>query len=240
MTSASVVHSSTLSLSSMLMFFVLIALVAFAADKPTGVKGGNGIILPPPPATEAKPMTENIHGTTLIDPYRWLEDAKSPETRAWIDGQMKYTEQYLSQVKMRPEIVNELAKLERVEDYDIPIERGGNYFFKKRLADENQGSIYMRRGLHGQDERLIDATKLSADQNTSVHINDISKDGMLLVYGIRSGGADEQSVHILEIDKNDATKSHELPDTLPVARYAGIQLSPDNHGLYYARFDPTG
>src|SRR5208283_2021673 len=167
-------------------------------------------------------------------------DAKSPETRAWIGQQMKYTEQYLSQVKIRPEIVTALTQLERVENYSIPIERGGSYFFKKRLADENQGSIYLRRGLRGQDDRLVDATKLSADQNTSVQINDISKDGTLLVYGIRSGGADEESVHILEIDRDNLAKNHELPDSLPSARYSGIQLSPDKQGLYYARFDPTG
>jgi prolyl oligopeptidase len=224
----------------LLVLFLLLSLFAFASDKPSEIKGGNGIILPPPPPTEPKPVTETIHGTTLTDPYRWLEDQKSPETRAWISEQMKYTEQYLSQVKIRPAIVSELTKLERVENFTIPIERGGIYFFKKRLADENQGSIYMRRGLHGQDERLIDATKLSVDQNTSVQINDISKDGTLLVYGIRSGGADEESVHILEINKEDAARNHPLDDSLPSARYSGIQLSPDKQGLYYARFDPTG
>jgi prolyl oligopeptidase len=222
-------------LPAILFFPLMFTSVSLAADKPAEVKGGNGIVLPPPPATEVKPVTEDIHGTSLTDPYRWLEDGKSPETRAWIGEQMKYTAEYLSQVKIRPEIVNELTKLERVESYSIPIERGGNYFFKKRLADENQGSIYMRRGLHGQDIRLIDATKLSADQNTSVQINDISKDGTLLVYGTRSGGADEEGVHILDVAKNQ-----DLPDSLPSARYSGIQLSPDKQGLYYARFDPTG
>ena len=218
-----------------LMVCLLFALFTLAADKSTSVKGGNGIILPPPPSSEAQPVTENLHGTTLTDPYRWLEDAKSPATRAWIDEQMKYTEQYLSQVKIRPQIVNEITKLQRVEIYSIPIERGGNYFFKKRLADENQGSIYRRQGLHGQEDRLVDATKLSADQNTSVGIMDISKDGTLLVYGIRSGGADEESVHILDV----ATRA-ELPDSLASARYEGIQLSPDKQGLYYARTDPAG
>ncbi|HXB99767.1 MAG TPA: hypothetical protein VNU74_05170, partial [Terriglobales bacterium] len=184
-----------------LLAFLLLAVFSFAVDKPSEIKGGNGIMLPPPPAAAVKPVTEDIHGTTLTDSYRWLEDSKSPETRAWIGEEMKYTEQYLSQVKVRPEIVSDLTKLERVESYSIPVERGEVYFFKKRLADENQGSIYMRRGLHGQDERLVDATKLSADQNTSVQINDISKDGSLLVYGIRSGGADEESVRILEVDK---------------------------------------
>jgi prolyl oligopeptidase len=221
-----------------LFLFLFLAHFAFAGENPSEVKGGNGIMLPPPPATEAKPVTETIHGVTLTDPYRWLEDPKSPETRAWIAEQMKYTEEYLSQVKIRPHIIQDLGRLERVESYDIPTERGGRYFFKKRLADENQGSIYVRHGLHGDDIRLIDATKLSADQNTSVQINDISKDGTVLVYGIRSGGADEESVHILAIDNNGA--SHELPDSLPSARYDGIQLSPDKQGLYYARYEKTG
>jgi prolyl oligopeptidase len=236
MTSVPFVHNATVSLLA----FLLLTVLALAADKPSEIKGGNGIILPPPPTAEVKPVTEDIHGTTITDPYRWLEDSKSPETRSWIGEEMKYTEQYLSQVKIRPEIVSELTRLERVDSYSIPIERGGIYFFKKTLAVENQGSIYMRIGLHGKDERLVDATKLSADQNTSVQINDISKDGSLLVYGIRSGGADEESVHILEVNKDDATKSHELADSLPSARYSGIQLSPDKQGLFYARFDPTG
>ena len=143
-------------------------------------------------------MTDTVSGHTLTDPYRWLEDQKSPETRAWINSQMQYTEQYLSQVKVRPEIVKRLTELEHVEAVGIPAERQGTYFYTKRLPDENQASIYIRKGLHGTDERLIDATKLSADQNTSVGIADISKDGSLLVYGVREGGADEETVHLLE------------------------------------------
>lgn len=219
----------------LLITLLLFALFSFAEEKPAEVKGGHGVTLPPPPPTAVKPVSETLHGVTLTDPYRWLEDAHSPETRAWIAEQMKYTEDYLSQVKIRPAIVQELTKLERVESYTIPVERGNSYFFKKRLPEENQGSIYMRRGLQGADQRLVDATKLSADQNTSVQINDVSKDGRLLVYGTRSGGADEETVHIL-----DVTADKELPDTLPSARYFGVQLSPDEKGLYYARMEPTG
>lgn len=218
-----------------LIVLLLLGLSVFAGDKPGAVKGGNGVVLPPPPPTEAMPVTDSIHGTTLTDPYRWLEDSKSPQTRAWIDEQMKYTEQYLSQVKIRPEIVTELTKLERVDSYSVPFERGQKYFFKKREADENQGSIYVRRELHGQNERLVDATKLSVDQNTSVQIDDVSNDGAMLAYGVRSGGADEQSVHVINV-----ADRAELPDSLPPARYFGIRLSPDKQGLYYARVDPSG
>ena len=214
----------------------LLVIAAFTADIPQKqVHGGHGILLPPPPPTQPKPVTETVSGHTITDSYRWLEDQKSPETRAWIDAQMRYTEQYLSQVKIRPEIVKRLTELEHVETVGIPVERNDTYFYTKRLPEENQASIYVRKGLHGTDERLIDATKLSADQNTSVHIADVSKDGTLLVYGVREGGADEESVHLLDVPNHK-----ELADVLPRARYSGVSLAPDAKALYYAKYEPTG
>jgi len=212
-----------------------VANASIAADKPPAVRGGNGVTLPPPPPTKAEPVVDTVNGAAITDPYRWLEDSKSPATRAWLAEQMQYTEDYLAQVKIRPGVVKRLTELMRVESYCIPVERGDKYFFKKRLPEENQGSIYLRTGLKSDDERLIDATKLSADQNTSVNIADVSKDGNLLVYDVREGGADEQSVHLLDVKSR-----RELPDVLPAARYAGTSLSPDEHGLYYAKFEPTG
>jgi len=206
-----------------------------AADNSELIHGGNGVTLPPPPPTKVEAVTETLHGATNTDNYRWLEDSQSPETRAWIKAQMAYTDDYLKQVKIRPEIVKRLSELVRVESYSIPVERGGKFFFKKRLPEENQGSIFVREGLHGSDVKLVDATKLSADQNTSVSISDISKDGGLLVYDIREGGADEQTVHLLDVKSRK-----ELSDTLPLARYAGISLSPDGKGIYYAKFEKTG
>src|SRR6516225_1171736 len=99
--------------------FVLVSL-AGATDKPAEIRGGNGVTLPPPPPTRAEPVTETIGAQTITDPYRWLEDRKNPETGAWIDAQMKYTEDYLSQVKIRPDIVKRLTELVRVESYSIP------------------------------------------------------------------------------------------------------------------------
>jgi prolyl oligopeptidase len=209
--------------------------IARPADKPNEIHGGNGITLPMPPPTRANPVTDTVAGQSITDPYRWLEDGKSPETRAWINAEMRYTEDYLSQIKDRPQIVKRLTELERVETFGFPHERNGNYFFTKRLPEENQASIYMRKGLHGEDVRLIDATKLSADQNTSVAIWDLSDDGGLMVYSVREGGADEQTVHVFDVNARK-----DLPDSLPKARYFGISLGPDNLGLYYSKNDPTG
>ena len=204
-------------------------------DPPTTIHGANGITLPAPPVAAINVVTDDYSGTKVEDPYRWLEDAKSPATRAWIGEENAYTQQYLSQISARPQMAAQLTALMRVDQYSMPTLRAGKYFFKKRLADENQGSIYMRNGWHGEDQEIIDATKLSADQNTSVNMVDISDDGNLLVYEIREGGADEGSVHI-----RDLKTGQDLPDVLPSARYSGISLNPDSTGLYYAKFTHQG
>jgi prolyl oligopeptidase len=211
-------------------FFAL----ALYAQNPA-IHGGSGVTLPPPPPTPAHPVSDEYQGTQIEDPYRWLEDAKSPQTRAWIGEQNKYTQQYLSQLKNRPEIIHQLTELERVDVYSTPALRGGKYFFEKRLASENQASIYVREGWKGTDSRLIDATKLSDDQNTSVSIDDIAKNGSLLVYGVRQGGADEESVHVIQV-----REGRELPDVLPSARYESVILGPGDKGIYYSVFTHQG
>jgi prolyl oligopeptidase len=199
------------------------------------VRGGNGVTLPDPPDTVKHPVTDTVHGDTITDDYRWLEQQHDPQTRSWIDEQNTYTDSYLQQVTIRPEIRGELTKLERVETYSMPAKRGDLYFFKKRLPDENQGSIYIRHGVGGADERLVDAGKLSVDQNTSIGMLDVTNDGSMLAYGVRQGGADEQEVHLI-----DVAMRKELPDQLSSQRYMGVQISPDKKGLYYAVFHHSG
>src|SRR4051794_20678697 len=92
------------------LFLVCAAFTALAADHPSGIHGANGIMLPLPPPTEAKPVTDTVDGKPMNDPYRWLENGDSPETRAWIQSQMQYTQDYLSQVKIRPEIAKRLTE----------------------------------------------------------------------------------------------------------------------------------
>src|ERR1700678_4057888 len=102
----------------MLSTFALLALFALAlhAENPAStIRGGDGVTLPSPPPTSTHPVTDDYQGMQIEDPYRWLEDAKSPQTRAWIDEQNKYTQQYLSQIKNRPEIVHQLTALARVD-----------------------------------------------------------------------------------------------------------------------------
>ena len=215
------------------------------------VKGGDRITLPLAPETEKVPVVDNYFGAKITDDYQWLEDAKSTETRAYIDRQIAYTDRYLKQAKVRPEFAENLEALIHVTTWSTPIQRGDSYFFMKRLSGEDQASIYVRHGWAlgtatkpsskqasaelGKDIRIVDPAALSRDPNTSVSMNAVSEDGSLLVYGVREGGADEEEIHIFNV------KTHKsLDDVLPKARYNSVDLAPDLSGVYYSRFTHQG
>jgi prolyl oligopeptidase len=218
---------------------VLFGATAAGTQGAAQIQGRDGITLPNPPVVKTDPVVDEYKSadpglpTKITDPYRWLEDAKSPETRTYIAAQNAYTAQYFAQVKMLPAVVDEMTKLLRVDFISTPTKRGDRYFFAKRLADENQASIYMRVGLHGADEKLIDASKLSADQNTSVNTMNLTEDGSMMAYGVRVGGADEVEVHFLDV----ATRK-DTGDVMPRARYSGVDISPDKAGAYYSKLFP--
>jgi prolyl oligopeptidase len=136
-------------------------------------------------------------------------------------------------VKTLPQTREQMARLLKTDFLSTPAMRGENYFFMKRGANENQASIYLRTGLHGEDRMLIDANQLSADQNASVSLLNVTEDGRILIYGIRQGGADEEEVHFF-----DLTTHTPKADFLPSARYSGVSVTPDGKGVYYAKLFP--
>jgi len=188
-----------------------------------------------PPPTRVDNVRETLHGVEIIDPYRWLEDQRSPETRAWIDAQNRYTESILSALAGREALKQRVTELTKIDVIGIPTERRGRYFFSKRRADQDIAVLYMRRGREGKDEVLIDPHPMSADRTTTVDIADVSDDGTLLAYVVRQGGEDEVEIRLRDVDARK-----DLLDRLPRARYAGISLKPDKSGFYYARQTDDG
>ncbi len=184
------------------------------------------------PLTRADLVKETLHGVELVDPYRWLEDQESHETRQWIEEQNRYAEAMLGKLPGRDAIRARLTELMRVDSVSMPTEKNGRYFFSRKLADQELSVVCMRQGLLGKDEVLIDPHPMSTDHTTSVQMMAVSEDGKLLVYGIRSGGEDEVTIQIREVQSR-----RDLPDRMPRARYSGIALLHDNSGFYYALYD---
>jgi len=219
--------------------------LAVASATAQTIHGREGITLPPPPAAEAIPVSDDYFGTKIADSYRWLEDAKSPETQAFIDAQNAYTARYLKQARIRSQIVDDLDVLENVSVASLPLQRANSYFFSKRLAGEQQSSIYVRHGGAAtagkapndasKDQRLIDPAALSREPNISVALEDVSSDGTLVAYSMRQAGADEPAIHIFNV-KTGKT----LEDELPAARYLGVSFAPDGASIYYSRNNKEG
>jgi len=183
-----------------------------------------------PPATRVDNVSETIQGVTITDPYRWLEDQNSPETRAWIEAEDRYTDSTIAKLPGRDQIHQRLEKLLKIDTITPPLERGGRYFFYKRRADQNQPVVFLRDGFKGKDEALIDPNTMSSDLTTSVRLMDVSNDGKLLLYGIRHGGEDEVSISTFDVDSR-----RDLADNLPRARYYGLAMNSDKSGFYYSR-----
>jgi prolyl oligopeptidase len=188
-----------------------------------------------PPPTRTDNVQETLNGVTITDPYRWLEDQNSPETRAWIDAQNAYTHSLLDQWPGRPALEKRIAELQRVESIRAPIERNGRFFYRRRLPDQEQFVIYMRQGVSGKDEVLINPDSMSADHSTSVEISDVSNDGKLMAYMVRTGGRDESEVRVMNVDTRK-----DLADKLPDAVYFDLTFLPDASGFYYATMVEDG
>jgi len=189
-----------------------------------------------PPKTRTDNVKETFHGIEITDPYRWLEDRDSPETSEWIKAQNEYTDAMIGSLPGREKLKQRLTELLRIDWVGMPSVRNGRYFFSKRNRDQELPVIYMRKGLEGKDEVLIDPHNMSPDHTTSVSISAASEDGTVMAYAVREGGQDETTVKLLDVDKRK-----DLPDRLPKGRYYWhISLKPDKSGFYYARYGDDG
>ncbi len=188
-----------------------------------------------PPKTRTDDVKDSYGSVQVADPYRWLEDQKAPETRAWIDEQNRYSESYLHDFPGRDAIRRRVGQLLKVEAIGVPQEHGGRYFFTRRLADQDLPVLYVRKGLSGHDEVLLDPHPLSPDHTTSVVLLDVIADGSLIAYGIRQGGEDELTVKFLDVNTRK-----ELPDVLPRARYQGVAVKNDRSGVFFSRQEKEG
>lgn len=188
-----------------------------------------------PAAARVAVVRDTLHGVVVEDPYRWLEEKGSPETRQWVTAQMAYTMQQLGAAPGRDEVREAVARYARLETRSQPALHGGRLFFTTRAADQQQSVLVMRASADAPDVVLVDPNPMSPDHKTSVSLMDVSADGKLLAYGLRKGGEDELEVHLLETD----TK-REVACGLPKGRYFGFSIDPARQGAWFGRWEPKG
>jgi prolyl oligopeptidase len=188
-----------------------------------------------PPEARVDSVKDTYGSTVVSDPYRWLEDQNSPETRSWIEAEQKCTEAALSNFTGRAQLAKRLGELLHTDSFEAPTERGGRYFFRKRLAAQDLMQLYVRRSLSAPDESLIDPLPWSADHSASVTLENVSRDGNFVFYGRRDGGQDEITLRVLEVDTKKT-----LTDAFPKGQYFAVEPTPNNKTVFYCLVTAAG
>lgn len=181
-----------------------------------------------PPFSPVEPVTEFLNGTAVTDPYRWLEDRDSAQTRAWLKAQGTYARAYLDSIPGREWIRERIRELLDVETYDSIQRVGQRYFFRKRLPRQEQHCIYVREGPDGQDYLLIDPAQRATGKHTSVKPLRVSPNRQLLLYEVKEGGERTATFELLDVQNRNV-----LPDVLPRGYLRGFAFAPDSRSFYY-------
>ncbi|MFL5386595.1 MAG: prolyl oligopeptidase family serine peptidase [Longimicrobiaceae bacterium] len=179
---------------------------------------------------------DDYHGTRVADPYRWLEDTESPDTRAWIEAQNRVTEQYLAAIPQRDAIRRRLTELWNFPRWSSPTRRGARYFYFRNTGLQNQSVMYVASSPRGEARVLLDPNTLRADGTEALSSTAISDDGSMLAYGVASGGSDWQEFRIREV-----ATGRDLPDRLRWIKFSGMTWTKDGKGFFYSRYaEPAG
>ncbi|HET6883988.1 MAG TPA: prolyl oligopeptidase family serine peptidase [Pirellulales bacterium] len=184
------------------------------------------------PAARRDDQVDDYHGTKVPDPYRWLEDPDSPETRAWIEAENRLTFSVLEEIPQRESIRKRLTELWNYEKFGVPTARGGRYFYSRNDGLQNQSVLYWAPSLDAEPRTLLDPNQLSKEGTISISGLAFSDDGKFLAYGLASAGSDWQEWRVREVETGD-----DLDDHLKWIKFSGASWSNDGKGFYYSRYD---
>ncbi|HXA91772.1 MAG TPA: hypothetical protein VNU73_00895, partial [Steroidobacteraceae bacterium] len=183
-----------------------------------------------PPAVRGS-VVDDYHGTRVEDPYRWMEEIDSAQTRAWVSAEGQLTERYLAAIPAREAIRKRVAALYDFERFGVPFHEGGRYFYTRNTGVQDQSVLYVTASLDAPASVALDPNTLSADGSRIVTGYVASRDGQLLAYGVSESGSDWADWHV-----RDLASGEDLPDVLRFTKYYPPEFSLDGKGLYYSAF----
>ena len=186
------------------------------------------------PTTKTVDQVDDFHGTSVEDPYRWLEDdvRESADVAAWVQEQNKLTFDYLKKIPGRDAVEKRITELWNYEKISAPSKEGGRYYFFRNDGLQNQSVLYMQQSLESEPEVLIDPNGWSEDGTVALSGTEMSDDGRYVAYGIQDGGSDWRTWRVMEIASRKL-----LEDELKWIKFSGIAWTPDSKGFFYSRYD---
>lgn len=183
------------------------------------------------PTTRKGETVENYHGTKVADPYRWLEDDNSEETKNWVKAQNKVTFDYLATIPQREKIRKRLEQLWNYPRYSSPSRKNEYYYFYKNDGLQNQAVLYRQKGFRGKPEEFLNPNTLNKEGIAAVGSTNFSKSGKYFSYTVAVAGSDWQEGYVMET----ATKKL-LKDKIQWTKFGSFSWKGDE-GFYYSGYD---
>jgi len=184
------------------------------------------------PVSKKIDQVDDYHGVKVADPYRWLENGNSDDTKAWIAAQNKLTQGFLEKIPARETIRERLTKLWNFERYSVPFKEGGRYFYSRNDGLQNQAVLYTVKQLDDEPRLLLDPNKLAADGTVALAGIAVSPNGKYLAYGTAASGSDWNEWKVRDIDSGKDTDDH-----LQWVKFSGASWAHDSSGFFYSRYD---
>ncbi len=203
------------------MRFTSLAFIALLA-------AGTALTYPDAPRGDA---TDTYFGTTVADPYRWLESLDAPQTTAWVRAENALTRGYLDAIPQRAGIAAAFRKLYNYPKNGTPFRYGKHWFIYRNSGLQTQFVLYVRDSESGPERVFFDPNTLSKDGSIQVTGISFSHDGTLFAYATATGGADWQTWHVKAVPSG-----HDLPESIAWSKYSGATWV-GNLGFYYAGYD---
>lgn len=182
------------------------------------------------PTTRKSDQKDLFFGREVADPYRWLEDDLSEETKDWVRRQNEVTFSYLERIPFRDAIRERLETLWNYEKYSAPFKEGKYTYYFKNDGLQNQYVLY-REDAEGNTELFLDPNEFSEDGTSSLAGIEFSKDGSLCAIQISEGGSDWRKVLVLRAEDGKV-----IDDTLRNVKFSGLSWR-GNQGFYYSSYD---
>jgi prolyl oligopeptidase len=184
------------------------------------------------PVAKKVDQADNYHGTVVADPYRWLEDANSADTQAWVEAENKVTQAWLAQIPQREAIRKRLTELWNYERYSVPFKEGGRYFFSRNDGLQNQSVLYTMKTLSESPRLLLDPNTLAADGTVALAGTAVSPNGKLLAYSTAASGSDWNEIRVRDVDTGK-----DLEDHIQWVKFSSTSWARDGKGFFYSRYD---
>lgn len=188
--------------------------------------------LPKPPKAKRVDFVEDIHGHKIPDPYQWLEDQWSEETRVWLKEQKTYAQTILNSLPALESIRTKLKPIYDVESISVPTCTEGRYYYTRRPKDVERSSIYSRESLDGEEKLVVDPNEISYDPTVTIEMQGVYAKGKFLVYNVRDGGEDEVTIRIRDLETGK-----DLDDVIPRGMNSRLSFNHSGDGFYYTTAD---